>query len=336
MMKAVVYSQNGLPIQDPQSLYDTEFAKPEPGTHDLLVKIRAIAVNPVDTKVRTNAPTDTPRILGWDAVGTVEAVGKDVTLFKVGDEVYYAGSLVRPGSYAEYGLVDERIAGHKPTSLSDADAAALPLTSLTAWELLFDRLGLKEGEGEGDALLIVGAAGGVGSILTQLARKLTGLRVIGTASRPETTEWVRDLGAHDVIDHTLPLAEELKRIGEPQVRYVASLTQTDKHYSQIVEALLPQGKLGIIDDPIQLDATQLKRKAISLHWELMFTRSLFQTPDMIRQHEILEGVRNLVDNGTIRTTVGNHFGTINAANLRRAHELIESGRSQGKIVLEGF
>lgn len=335
-MKAVVYSQHGLPIQNPQSLYDAEVAKPEPGPHDLLVKIRAIAVNPVDTKVRTNSPTDRPRILGWDAVGAVEAVGDAVMLFKPGDEVYYAGSINRPGSYAEYGLVDERIAGHKPASLSDADAAALPLTSLTAWELLFDRLGVEEDAGEGDALLIIGAAGGVGSMLTQLARQLTGLRVIGTASRPSTSEWVRTLGAHEVIDHSRPLTEELNRIGVPQVRYVASLTQTDKHYAQIVEALAPQGKFGIIDDPATLDALPLKRKAISLHWELMFTRSLFQTPDMIRQHEILERVSTLIDSGTLRTTVGNHFGIINAENLRRAHELIESGRSQGKIVLEGF
>ncbi|PWC22482.1 zinc-binding alcohol dehydrogenase family protein [Brenneria roseae subsp. roseae] len=335
-MKAVVYSQHGLPIQNSQSLYDAEVAKPEPGPHDLLVKIRAIAVNPVDTKVRTNSPTDQPRILGWDAVGSVEAVGDAVMLFKPGDEVYYAGSINRPGSYAEYGLVDERIAGHKPASLSDADAAALPLTSLTAWELLFDRLGVEEDAGEGDALLIIGAAGGVGSMLTQLARQLTGLRVIGTASRPSTSEWVRTLGAHEVIDHSRPLTEELNRIGVPQVRYVASLTQTDKHYAQIVEALAPQGKFGIIDDPATLDALPLKRKAISLHWELMFTRSLFQTPDMIRQHEILERVSTLIDSGTLRTTVGNHFGIINAENLRRAHELIESGRSQGKIVLEGF
>ncbi|MCV9877447.1 zinc-binding alcohol dehydrogenase family protein [Brenneria izbisi] len=335
-MKAVVYSQHGLPIQNPDALYDTEMAKPEPGPHDLLVKIRAIAVNPVDTKVRTHSPTDQPRILGWDAVGAVEAVGNAVTLFKPGDEVFYAGSIIRPGSYAQYGVVDERIASHKPTSLNDADAAALPLTSLTAWELLFDRLGVEEGGGEGDALLIIGAAGGVGSIMTQLARQLTGLRVIGTASRPETTEWVRNLGAHDVIDHSRPLTEELNKIGVSQVRYVASLTQTDKHYAQIIEALAPQGRFGVIDDPATLDAMPLKRKSISLHWEVMFTRSLFETEDMIRQHEILERVRDLVDNGTIRTTLGNHFGTINAENLRRAHELIESGRSLGKIVLEGF
>jgi zinc-binding alcohol dehydrogenase family protein len=335
-MKAIVYSQHGLPIQDPRSLYEMELPKPEPGPRDLLVKIRAIAVNPVDTKVRAGWPADAPRVLGWDAVGTVEAVGPAVTLFKPGDEVFYAGSIDRPGAYAEYGVVDERIAGHKPKSLDDARAAALPLTSLTAWELLFDRLGVAEGGGEGDALLIVGAAGGVGSMLTQLARQLTKLRVIGTASRPQTREWVRDLGAHDVVDHSRPLADELRALGVAHVRYLASLTHTDSHYAQIVDALAPQGKLGVIDDPQTLDAMPLKRKAISLHWELMFTRALFETPDMIRQHEILERIAALIDAGTLRTTLGEHFGTIGADSLRRAHEIIESGRARGKIVLEGF
>lgn len=335
-MKAIVYTEHGLPIDDPRSLHETELPKPTPGPRDLLVKIRAIAVNPVDTKVRAGSPTTTPRVLGWDAVGTVEAVGDQVTLFRPGDEVYYAGSITRPGSYAEYGLVDERIAGHKPKSLDDAHAAALPLTTITAWELLFDRLGVPEGGGDGDSLLIVGAAGGVGSMLVQLASKLTRLNVIGTASRPETQQWVRDLGAHAVIDHTRPLTEELQRIGVPQVRYVASLTHTDRHYPQLIDALAPQGKLALIDDPATLDAMPLKRKAISLHWELMFTRPIFETADMIRQHELLDRVAALIDAGTLRTTLGEHFGAINADNLRRAHALQESGRARGKIVLEGF
>ncbi|ELY4776015.1 zinc-binding alcohol dehydrogenase family protein [Cronobacter turicensis] len=333
-MKAIVYSQHGLPITDPQALYDTEVPKPQPGERDLLVKIRAISVNPADTKVRASSPVTQPRILGWDAVGVVEAIGENVTLFKPGDEVYYAGAINRPGAYAEYGLVDERIAAHKPASLSDADAAALPLTSLTAWELLFDRLEVKEGHG--DAILIIGAGGGVGSLLTQLASKLTGLRVIGTASRPETAQWVRELGAHDVIDHSRPLLEGLRDIGVTAVRYVASLTHTDKHYQQIVEALAPQGRLAVIDDPQSLDAVPLKRKSVSLHWELMFTRSLFQTDDMQRQNDILESVRRLSEDGTLRTTKGEHYGKINAENLRRAHAFIESGRARGKIVLEGF
>jgi zinc-binding alcohol dehydrogenase family protein len=335
-MKAIVYDQPGLPATDPRALYETELPNPTAGPRDLLVKIHAIAVNPVDAKVRAGLLGDTPLLLGWDAVGTVEAVGDAVSLFKVGDSVFYAGSVTRPGAYAEYAVVDERIAGHRPSTLDDAHAAALPLTSVTAWELLFDRLGVTEGGADGDAILIVGAAGGVGSILIQLARQLTKLRVIATASRPQTQEWVRNLGAHDVIDHTRPLTEELRRIGVAQVRYVASLTHTEEHYPQIVEALAPQGRLGVIDDPKTLDAVPLKLKAISLHWELMFTRSLFETPDMIRQHEILERIAALIDAGTLRTTLGEHFGTINAENLRRAHALIESDRTCGKIVLEGF
>lgn len=333
-MKAIVYSQNGLPIFDENALYDLDVAKPQPGARDLLVKISAIAVNPVDTKVRNGAPTDKPRILGWDAVGVVEAVGSDVTLFQPGDEVFYAGDITRAGSYAEYGLVDERIAGVKPRSLNDADAAALPLTSLTAWELLFDRLAIDAEDNA--ALLIIGAGGGVGSILTQLARKLTNLTVIGTASRPETAQWVRELGAHHVVNHQQPLAEQLAAIGHSQVRYVASLTHTDSYYTQLVDVLAPQGKLALIDDPETLDVVPLKRKAISLHWELMFTRSLFQTADMQRQHDILQRVSQLIDDQTLKTTAGEHHGQINAANLRKAHALIESGRARGKIVLSGF
>ncbi len=333
-MKAIVYSQNGLPISDENALYELDVAQPLPGARDLLVKIHAIAVNPVDTKVRNGAPTDKPRILGWDAVGVVEAVGDEVTLFQPGDEVFYAGDITRAGSYAEYGLVDERIAGHKPRTLNDADAAALPLTSLTAWELLFDRLEVQADDNA--ALLIIGAGGGVGSILTQLARKLTNLTVIGTASRPETADWVRSLGAHHVVNHQQPLGEQLAAIGYPQVRYVASLTHTDSYYTQLVDVLAPQGKLALIDDPETLDVVPLKRKAISLHWELMFTRSLFQTRDMQRQHDILERVSQLVDDQTLQTTAGEHHGTINAANLRKAHALIESGRARGKIVLSGF
>jgi zinc-binding alcohol dehydrogenase family protein len=335
-MKAIVYTQHGLRIDNPQSLYDAEVDKPTPGARDLLVKIRAISVNPADTKVRASSPTEKPRILGWDAVGTVESVGAGVSLFKPGDEVFYAGSIARQGAYAEYGLVDERIAGRKPKTLNDAHAAAIPLTALTAWELLFDRLQVPEGGGEGDALLIIGAGGGVGSIMTQIARRLTKLKVIGTSSRPETTAWVRDLGAHEIIDHSRPLLQGLRGIGVPEVRYVASLTQTDAHFPQIVESLAPQGRLGVIDDPETLDAVPLKRKAVSLHWELMFTRSLYETPDMIRQHEILNRVAELIDGGTLRSTLGEHFGTINAENIRRAHALIESGRARGKIVLEGF
>lgn len=338
-MKAVAYYQS-LPADHPEALQDVQLDAPTPGPHDLLVEVRAISVNPVDTKIRQGVAPENgaAKVLGWDATGVVKAVGSEVSLFQPGDRVFYAGAIDRAGANSELHLVDERIVGHMPSSLSFAEAAALPLTAITAWELLFERLQVAEGSvDQGQSLLIVGAAGGVGSILTQLARRLTGLTVIGTASRPETQAWVRELGAHHVIDHSKPLSEELARIGIGQVTHVASLTQTDQHYTQLVESLEPQGRLALIDDPLQpLDVMQLKRKSLSLHWELMFTRSLYQTEDMIEQHRLLERVSDLVDSGVLKTTLGEHFGRIDAANLRRAHALLESGKAKGKIVLEGF
>ena len=303
-----------------------------------MVAVKAVSVNPVDTKMRMHSAPAAGQIkvLGWDAAGVVQAVGEDATLFKPGDRVWYAGSISRPGSNSELHLVDERIVGPMPRSLEFAKAAALPLTSITAWELLFDRFGVAAGKKHaGEAILIVGAGGGVGSVLVQLARRLTGLKVIGTAAREATRKWVLELGAHEVIDHSRPLADELKRIGVPQVTHVASLTQTDQHFSQIVECLAPQGKLGLIDDPKAIDVGLLKRKSISLHWELMFTRSLFETADIQSQHALLSEMSRLVDDGLVRTTATEHFGPINASNLRRAHALLESGLSRGKIVLEG-
>ncbi len=335
-MKAISFTQHALPIGNPQALIDISLPRPTPGPRDLLVEVRAVSVNPVDTKVRAGTFTKEPKILGWDATGIVREVGAEVTLFQPGDEVFYAGSIARTGSYSEFHLVDERIVGHKPHSLSAADAAALPLTSITAWELLFDRLGVVEGTGEGKCLLITGAAGGVGSMLVQLARKLTRLTVIGTASRQETADWVRQLGAHHVIDHSQPLLAQLQALGVPEIDYVASLTHTEQHFAQLIDVLKPQGRLGVIDDPETLDVMPLKRKSLSLHWELMFTRSLYETPDMINQHHLLNRVSALIDQGVLQTTVGEHFGAINAANMRRAHALIESGKARGKIVLEGF
>ena len=335
-MKAIAYTQHGLPIEDPQALIELDLPEPVAGPHDLLVQVRAVSVNPVDTKLRRNMPTEQPRILGWDAVGTVLAVGAAVQGFQAGERVWYAGSIARPGTNAERHAVDARVVGHAPRSLSDAEAAALPLTAITAWELLFDRLGVAEGGGEGQTLLVVGAAGGVGSILVQLARQLTRLHVVGTASRPESAEWVRSLGAHAVIDHGQPLKAELERAGIGEVARVASLTHTDQHYAQIVEALAPQGRLALIDDPQALDVLPLKRKSASLHWEFMFTRPLFGTPDLIEQQRLLERVAQLIDAGTLRSTLGDHFGRISAANLRRAHALLESNRARCKIVLEGF
>lgn len=335
-MKAVVYAQPGLPIQDAQSLYDAELPEPKIGARDLLVEVRAIAVNPVDTKVRASRGGEQPQVLGWDAVGVVRETGPEVTLFRPGDEVFYAGAIDRPGSYSELHVVDERIVGHKPKSVDNASAAALPLTSITAWELLFDRLAIEEDGGKGQSLLVVGAAGGVGSLLVQLARKLTQLTVIGTASRPETQAWVKELGAHHVIDHSESIPLQLEELKLNPIDYVVSLTHTDTYLPQLVEVLRPQGKLALIDDPAQLDVMPLKRKSLSLHWELMFTRSLYKTEDMIKQHQLLERVSQLVDEGIVKSTVGQHFGSICADNLKRAHALIESGKARGKIVLEGF
>jgi zinc-binding alcohol dehydrogenase family protein len=347
-MKAVAY-QRSAPIADADSLCDTTLPDPSPGPRDLQVEVKAIAVNPVDTKVRVRAqpPAGEWKVLGWDASGVVRAVGTDVKLFRPGDRVWYAGALTRPGSNSELQLVDERIVGAAPKTLDFAAAAALPLTTVTAWEMLFDRLRIartstgateRAAGRDSGSILILGAAGGVGSIMTQLARRLTGLTVVGTASRPETAAWVLELGAHVVIDHSKPITGELKRIGAPAPDYIVSLTHTDQHFEQIAEAIAPQGAFGLIDDPQPgtIDITLLKRKSASLHWEFMFTRSMFETPDMSAQHAILQEAAALVDAGVLRTTVGEHFGRIDAANLRRAHALLESGKARGKIVLEGF
>jgi zinc-binding alcohol dehydrogenase family protein len=338
-MKAVGYYEP-LAITDPKALIDIELPEPQPGERDLVVEVRAVSVNPVDTKVRKSRKAEgkVPVVLGWDATGVVRSVGPKVTLFKPGDRVWYAGTLMRPGTNSELHAVDERIVGRMPDSIDFASAASLPLTAVTAWEMLFDRLQVPTlgGTATGGALLIIGAAGGVGSIMVQLARKLTGLTVIGTASRLETQQWVKNLGAHHVIDHSKPLAAEMARAGIREAQYVASLTHTDQHFEQIVEALAPQGRLGLIDDPEMIDVRLLKRKSASLHWELMYTRSIFDTPDVIRQHEMLNKVADMVDSGMLKTTTGEHFGKINAENLRRAHQLLESHRAKGKIVLEGF
>ena len=336
-MKAIGYRQN-LPVEAPHALEDLDLPAPQPGPRDLLVRVKAISVNPVDTKVRRNrAPQPgQAEVLGWDAVGIVDGVGADVRAFVPGDRVFYAGSITRPGANSELHVVDERIVAKAPTSLEDAEAAALPLTAITAWELLFDRLRVPHGGGAGQSLLVVGGAGGVGSILIQLARQLTQLKVIATASRPETQAWCRELGAHAVVDHSRPLAQALKDDGHGQVDFVAALTHTGQHYEQIVESLKPQGALAVIDDMPVLDAMKLKTKAISLHWELMFTRSMFGTPDMAEQGKLLAEVARLVDAKRLRTTAGAHYGTINAANLLRAHAFVESGKAQGKVVLEGF
>jgi len=336
-MRAVGYKRS-LPIDQIEALIDLEIDKPAPQKRDLLVQVKAVSVNPVDTKVRKRAdpPGGEAKILGFDATGVVAAVGPDVTLFKAGDEVWYAGSIIRPGTNSEFHLVDERIVGHKPKSLDFAAAAALPLTSITAWEMLFDRFAIAQGGGEGKSLLIVGGAGGVGSIAIQLARMLTRLTVIATASRPETRDWCKKLGAHHVVDHSKPMGEQLKGIGHRFVDYIFGVTESGQHFNTICDVIAPQGRFGLIDDPKSLDVAKLKGKSASLHWEAMFTRSTFQTVDMDAQHRLLNEVAAMVDKGMIRTTVAENFGKINAANLRRAHAQVESGTTRGKIVLEGF
>jgi zinc-binding alcohol dehydrogenase family protein len=337
-MKAVGY-QKSLPVDAADALIDFEAAKQEPKGRDIRVAVKAISANPVDYKVRKRAapPEGQTKILGYDASGVVDAVGPDASLFKPGDEVFYAGSILRQGTNSEFHLVDERIVGKKPKTLSFAQATALPLTSITAWELLFDRLMVVPGKSfDPRTLLIVGGAGGVGSILIQLARRLTGLTVVATASRPESQTWCRELGAHAVIDHAKPMKEQIEQLKLPPVALVASLTNTDQHYKALADLMAPQGKYGLIDDPPEFNVSAFKGKAISVHWESMFTRSSFQTPDMIAQHHLLNDVADLLDKGVLRTTLDQTFGTINAANLKRAHALLESGKSRGKIVLEGW
>ncbi|MFG1420289.1 zinc-binding alcohol dehydrogenase family protein [Roseixanthobacter liquoris] len=337
-MRAVGY-QLPLPIDDALALSDIELPRPTATGRDLLVQVQAVSVNPVDTKVRRRAGAEAGewKVLGWDAAGIVVEAGPDASFFKPGDAVFYAGALGRQGTNAEFHLVDERIVGKKPATLDWAEAAALPLTALTAWEALFHRLQVTQPVvGVAPALLIIGGAGGVGSIAVQLARKLTALTVIATASRPETQQWVRDLGAHHVVDHSRPLAEQVKALGIGEPAFVFSTTNTDQHLGAIAELIAPQGRFALIDDPVTLDINGFKRKSVSVHWEFMFTRSMFETADMEAQHAVLNEVSGLVDAGELRTTLAETYGPINAANLRRAHRLLESGRARGKIVLEGF
>lgn len=337
-MRAIGYREPQA-ITAETSLIDLNIPEPVAAGRDLLVEVKAISVNPVDTKVRRNAqpPVGEARILGWDAAGIVKAVGPAVTAFKPGDAVFYAGAIDRPGANAEFHLVDERIVGKKPASLSFAEAAALPLTAITAWEMLFDRLKVRDAvPGAARAVLIVGGAGGVGSIAIQLARRLTDLTVIATASRPETRAWAEELGAHHVVDHGKALSEEIAALGLGAPGLVFLTTHTSQHLPEVVKLIAPQGRIGAIDDPGVLDVMLLKGKALSLHWEMMFARPLHQTADMQAQGDLLNEVSRLVDAGEIRTTLTETFGTINAANLKRAHALIESNRAKGKIVLEGF
>ncbi|WP_322991040.1 zinc-binding alcohol dehydrogenase family protein [Hoeflea sp.] len=336
-MKAVALTHY-LPVENPDAFLDVDLPKPTATGRDILVAVKAVSVNPVDTKVR--APKDkveeAPRVIGYDASGVVEAVGPDVTLFKVGDEVYYAGDITRPGTNQQFHLVDERIVGFKPKSLGFAESAALPLTTITAYEAFFDRLGIdREGADKGESVLIIGAGGGVGSIAIQLA-KAAGLVVIATASRPETTAWVKQLGADHVVNHREDMVAQVRALGFQHVDHIAIFNDM-RHWQTAVELIRPQGGIVSIDDtdlPMPMDG--MKMKAASLHWEFMFARAMHQTADMVEQHRLLSYVASEIDAGRIRTTLDTVLSPINAENMRKAHALIETGQAKGKIVVEGF
>lgn len=338
-MKAIGLTRY-LPIDDPQSLLDVELARPEPTGHDVLVRVEAVSVNPVDTKVRAPKPQveAQPKVLGYDAAGVVEAVGDQVTLFQPGDEVYYAGDITRPGSNAQFQLVDERIVGRKPATLDFAQAAAMPLTTITAWELLFDRMPFSiDARHDGRSLLIIAGAGGVGSIAIQLARH-AGFTVIATASRPQTIEWCKTMGARHVIDHRQPLAPQLAALGFEQVDAVLNLADTDRYWNAIGDLIAPLGHVGLIVEPSGLlkIGDPYKAKSVGIHWEMMFARPRFRTPDMIEQHRLLNRAADLIDAGELRSTHTETLGPINAANLREAHRRLESGTTIGKLVLAGW
>ncbi|MCK8781737.1 zinc-binding alcohol dehydrogenase family protein [Rhizobium sp. NTR19] len=338
-MRAVGFNQPQ-PITSETSLLDLDLPEPEAKGRDLLVEIRAVSVNPVDTKVRRTAAVEPGqhRILGYDAAGVVKAVGPEVKLFKPGDEVYYAGAINRPGTNAELHLVDERIVGFKPKTLSFEEAAALPLTAITAYEALFHRMKVQDKvAGAWNAVLVIGGAGGVGSIAIQLLRELSDVTVIGTGSRPETMDWIRDFGAHHVLDHSKPMAKQLAEMAIGAPAFVFSTTHTETHLPDILELIAPQGRLSLIDDPKEpMDLRPFKSKALSIHWEMMFARPVWQTADMIEQHKLLNHVAELVDAKKLRTTLSETLGKINAENLKKAHAMIESNRTKGKIVLSGF
>ena len=337
-MRAVGLYQH-LPIEKPDSLIDLDLPKPEPAGHDLLVRIEAVSVNPVDTKVRApgKPARTTPLVLGWDAAGVVEAIGPAVSMFKPGDKVFYAGDITRPGSNSEYHLVDERIAGHRPRSLAVDAAAAFPLVTITAYEALFDRLGVKaNGQSRGKMLLVIAGAGGVGSMTIQLA-KIAGLTVLATASRPESTEWVQHLGADHVLDHRQPLRPQLEAAGYKLVHYILNCADTDAYWDAMADLIVPQGKIcTIVENKGSLDQQVMKLKSVTHVWELMFTRPKYQTEDMVEQHKLLNRIADWIDKGTIKGILRETLEPINAANMKKAHAKLESGTMIGKLVLKGW
>jgi NADPH2:quinone reductase len=336
-MKAIGF-KTSLPISEENSFIEFEIEKPKPNGKDLLVKIKAISINPVDYKVRQsslkNKVQEEPKIIGWDAVGTVEAIGESVSLFKVGDKVFYAGDITKSGSNQEFQLVDERIVGFAPKNISIEESAAMPLTSLTAYEILFDRLRLSKEIDAGKSILIIGGAGGVGSVAIQLAKNLLGLKVIATASRPNTIEWCKKMGATFVVNHKY-LVKSVNEAGFNEVDFILDFVDVNEYWDSFVQLIKPQGKIGSISDPTQpVNLKQLKGKSVSFHWELMFTRAMFQTEDMIRQHEILDIISDLLDKGTLKSTLNTVLNGFSVGNLKEAHQLLESGKTIGKVVLK--
>jgi len=336
-MKAIGF-KTSLSIEKEDSFIAFETPIPTPEGHNLLVKVQAVSVNPVDFKIRQNSAKgtilETPKIIGWDAVGIVEAIGDQVSLFKVGDEVYYAGDITKSGSNAEYQLIDERIVGKKPKSLTIEQAAAIPLTGLTAWEILFDRIRIDPEKDKGKTILIIGGAGGVGSIAIQLAKKVAGLTVIATASRPESIEWCKQQGADFVVNHK-NLIDEVRNAGFQHIDFIVDFVDVNQYWNAIVELIKPQGHIGSISDPVEnVNLRQLKGKSASFHWELMFTRSMFQTEDIIAQHHILNKLGDLLDNGTIQSTLKTTLNGLTVSNFKEAHKLLESGSTIGKIAIK--
>mgnify|MGYP006192499263 CR=1 FL=1 len=336
-MKAIGF-KTSLPIAEEESFIAFETPKPVPGERDLVVKISAVSVNPVDFKIRQNSTKDTvletPKIIGWDAVGIVEAVGEKVSLFKVGDEVFYAGDITKPGSNAEYQSIDERIVGRKPKSLSLEESAVIPLTGLTAWEILFDRIRISPEKDKGKSILIIGGAGGVGSIAIQLAKKVAGLTVIATASRPETIAWCKEQGADYVVDHRNLIAS-VQEAGFQQVDFILDFVDTNSYWDTMVELIKPQGHIASItgsSDPVALN--KLKNKSVSFSWELMYTRSMYETDDMQEQHVILNKLADLLDQGMLKSTLNVTLTGLTVANFKKAHELLESGKTIGKIAIK--
>lgn len=335
-MKAIGFKKS-LPINEAESFIEFDKEIPVPKGHDLLVKIEAISINPVDYKIRQGSAKDkvldNPKIIGWDAVGTVEAIGELVTFFKVGDKVFYAGDITKDGSNQEYQLVDERIVGYAPKKVSVAEAAAMPLTSLTAYEILFDRLRLSKEKDAGKSVLIIGGAGGVGSVAIQQAKHILGLKVIATASRSNTIQWCRDQGADVVVDHK-NLVKEVQAAGFKEVDFILDFVDVNQYWDAFVQLIKPQGKIGSISDPTEaVNLRQLKGKSVSFHWELMFTRAMFQTEDMVRQHEILNSIAELLDEGTLKSTLNTTISGFSAANLKEAHRLLETNKTIGKVVI---